>query len=57
MVVLQIIVFLLGLLIAFNVYGKVTQIYPHIYPLWGIAFVLFFDYTDSQELSIAEHML
>ena len=27
----------------------VAKIYPHIYPLWGIAFSLVFDYTDSLE--------
>ncbi|MGZ3630849.1 MAG: hypothetical protein ACXVDN_24730 [Ktedonobacteraceae bacterium] len=27
----------------------VVKIYPHIYPLWGIAFGLIFDYTDSVE--------
>jgi hypothetical protein len=27
-----------------------TKIYPHIYPLWDIAFTLIFDYTDSVEV-------
>jgi len=36
----------------FFIVPRLSQIYPHIYPLWGIVFVLVFDYTDSQE-----HML
>ena len=27
-----------------------VKIYPHIYPLWGIAFACVIDYTDSVEV-------
>jgi len=30
----------------------VVKIYSHIYPLWDIAFALFFDYTVSQNESL-----
>jgi len=29
--------------------SKKSKIYPQNYPLWGIAFALVFDYTDSLE--------
>jgi hypothetical protein len=29
---------------------RLSKIYPHIYPLWGIAFALVIDYTDSLEV-------
>ena len=32
------------------VYQQNAKIYPHIYPLWDIAFALVFDYTDSLEV-------
>jgi hypothetical protein len=32
------------------VYQRNNKIYPHIYPLWGIAFACVIDYTDSLEV-------
>jgi hypothetical protein len=31
-------------------YQQNTKIYPHIYPLWDIAFECIFGYTDSLEV-------
>ena len=31
-------------------YQQNAKIYPHIYPLWGMAFALVFGYTDSVEV-------
>jgi hypothetical protein len=43
-------VVLVELLSETAVYQQNAQIYPHIYPLWGIAFACVIDYTDSLEV-------